>query len=358
MAEWGSYTSAKAHAQGRKDGEGLGIGNVAGQRARVPTREGEIVPFIEGMGYAARAEVDGIGAQCEVTINGIEVQCATYLERWSDIPSTIPLYDPPRLPFWLYLAVAGLIGAGEFLLLLGVLQVMNETWQVTYGTALGLGVLLPLSAHFVGEELREGASSNVRTAAVISSMVFVLMLATNAIRALRFGDIGGYPVWGWMAIYLAISIGLFALAVWASRSTESVRIRNERRLRAERDQLESRIGATSDRIANEFIKARQRANDVIAAYRGFVADYRGANAEARGGACPEFRVEEVQLPSALGAADPPPLSFSPRHVALWNRFCDDFAIDDADGDAIPGDSGSNSDVSIAGGELDETPPVM
>ncbi len=148
----------------------------------------------------ANAEKERIERTYQADINAIEndpvaVHAEAHLEnaskafnnRYSEL-ARLPL---SYLPHWLYIVFAVLIGIGEVPLNAIVFNIFGENQIMTWVMAVIIGLMLPISAHFVGIKVREhGERFSIANALKALVVVAVTIGALYGIASLRMAYLG------------------------------------------------------------------------------------------------------------------------------------------------------------------------
>lgn len=215
--------------------------------------------------------------------------------------------NPELNPKWgiLFLVV---IGTSEFLLNATAFSILGEGRLLTYGIAAGMGIGLPLLAHFWGQAMKQQSPSNMdlKIRAWSPIIAFLLIFAVSVIRALFFGEVvdelaGMHPLP--YAILLMIINGVLCMIArqiaYHSSRVQEVEYRTTldrlRRADAKLKQasqkavnLDSNIAAVEDEIvearhnrAKRFEEIHAEAGEIISSFRFLVQTYRRENVSAR-----------------------------------------------------------------------------
>ncbi|HUI29731.1 MAG TPA: hypothetical protein VLX91_05905 [Candidatus Acidoferrales bacterium] len=200
------------------------------------------------------------------------------------------------------------VGISEFFLNSSAFQILGEARLMTFGIAAGMGLGLPLLAHFWGKSLKQENPTpmDLKIRAWAPILAFILIVSVSLIRAMYFagtvGELSGLHPWLLAILLMGINTFLCALAVKVayemSRSQEAeYRTTRDKLLKAEARFMDAseKVAALNSNLAsveNEIIETRHKRekrfqevhddkDEIIASYRFLVETYRRANLTAR-----------------------------------------------------------------------------
>jgi hypothetical protein len=335
---WADYTESAAEVRGRDDGLGRTIDRPGPgetvetvQLPPYPARGSQAAPgYLVQARAAAAAEIARIEAAWLGLQGDLAAQLAGLRGDRRDLPPRPKIDQYRRVPaglnLMLYLCIALIAGAAEFVMLFQVFQVAGKESNLLMSLLLpaGLAVVLPLAAHFVGEDWRTLESRDARPAArgaarrrmiIVIAIIAAAQLGVALFRFVKFGGklrqtttMAGLivPSWAWILTFLAFQAALFVFMALAARRLPSEEQSGYRAAVRAVDALEQRATGLNRQWETGYQARRGEARQVSERLEGVYGAYWAANDATRSEPFGTYLVPPpLGLPSSLERSDPP-----------------------------------------------------